>query len=135
MNENCIFDPSTNRVIDIIPQGSDGARWFEVHGNEYGDNLIVLPFEEGAKRYEDSFKTEPKEISLDDWTYALEVLPPVAWKWIGQDESFKMCERTAGAMTAIYVRIGDRYFHFVDDIRTPPADCVARVRASKAFTD
>lgn len=132
-NYNCIFDPVKLRLIDVIPEGSDGKAWFEKHGNEYGDNLIVLSLDEGAKRQEESFKSPPQEISEEKWMEMLCVLPPVSWKHDSTGESFKLSERTSGTITAIFVRIGQRFFTFSDSIYTPHAECVARVFISDAF--
>ena len=58
----------------------------------------------------------------------LGVLPPVGWNYSDPSfESFKLCERTAGSMTAIFVRIHNRYFEFSDTITLPHRTCVARV--------
>lgn len=128
MSYNAIFCEQTNRVIDAFPATCDSAERLSKYRGEYGENLIVLCLDEAAQRYEDSFKSEPVEITEKDWTYALECLPPVGWKHGDGGESFKMMERTAGNVTAIYVRIGERHFQFNDNIRTPHPDCVKRVR-------
>lgn len=132
MDYNCIYDPSNDRIIDVIPAGSDGAAWFATHGNKYGDGLIVLPRDEAQRRYEDSFKSDPVEITEDKWHEMLGCLPPVGWKRDASGESFKMSERTAGAVTGIYVRVGTRFFMFYDDIRMPHPECLAKVVLSKA---
>ena len=132
MNCNAIFCPATNRIIDMIPAGSDGATWFATHGTKYGTGLVVLDFDEAHKRYENSFKSEPVEITEDKWHEMLGCLPPVGWKHDASGESFKMSERMAGAITGIYVRIGERFFQFYDDIRTPHPECLARCVLSKA---
>lgn len=132
MTYNCIYSPAKNQIIDVIPEDSNGQAWFATHGDTYGSDLIVLPAREAQRRFEDGFKTEPKEITGEQWLDMLECLPPVARKRDGSGESFKMSERTAGAITGIYVRIGERYFQFYDDIRLPHPECVARCVLSKA---
>lgn len=131
-HRNAIFCRDTNRIIDTVPAGSDGTAWFAKHGTTYGRNLVVIPFDEAHKRYEESFKTEPVEITEAKWHEMLCVLPPVAWKRDPSGESFKMSERMAGSITGIYVRLGDRYFQFYDDIRLSHPECVARCVLSRA---
>lgn len=132
MQYNTIFCPATNRIIDVIPAGSDGSAWFATHGDKYGTGLVVLDIDEAQKRYEDSFRSDPVEITEEKWHDMLGCLPPVAWKRDTSGESFKMSERMAGSITGIYVRLGNRYFQFYDSIRLPHAECLARVALSKA---
>lgn len=127
-----MFCPATNRIIDVIPTTSDGTAWFAKHGTTYGSDLVVLDLDEAHRRYENSFKSDPVEITEEQWHDMLGCLPPVAWKRDGSGESFKMSERTAGSITGIYVRIGERYFQFDDDIRLSHPECLARVVLSKA---
>ncbi len=77
---------------------------------------------------DDDFKSEPTEIDEGTWMYALGVLPPAGWKHADGGEVFKCSERLTGLITAIYVRIGERYFTFNDNITLPAAECVKRVR-------
>ena len=74
------------------------------------------------------FRTNPVEITEDRWMEMLEVLPPVSWKRGANAETFKLSERTYGAITAIFCRIGDRYFELSDDIHRPHDAIVAQVR-------
>jgi len=69
------------------------------------------------------------EVSEEDFTYALEVLPPSDWKsWLGV-ESFKMIERTCGSITQIFARCGDRYFTLADRYSLPASEIADRVGA------
>lgn len=88
-----------------------------------------MPAEEAQARYEDRFKTPVEEITANDFDYALNVLPPRAWTNTGGAETFKISERLAGSVTAIYVAMGTRYFRFHDDIRPPHDACCKRVQA------
>jgi hypothetical protein len=80
-----------------------------------GVKLGVL--DDVAAQSEDMFRKATVEISEDRWFEMLEVLPPVAWTNLANSESFKLSERTYGCITAIFCRIGDRYFEMSDDIR------------------
>jgi hypothetical protein len=126
--KKCIFCSDTNRIIDFLPDAGDATAAIAKCTPEYGTALIVLPFEEAHQRFENSFKSEPVEISIERWDEMLGVLPPVGWKNDGVHESFKISERTAGSITAIFVRINDRYFELSDTITLPHRECVERVR-------
>jgi uncharacterized protein DUF1419 len=125
--KNCVFCTATNRIIDFVPDAGDATAALAKFALEYGTALIILPFEEAHQRFENSFKSDPSEITDERWDYMLGVLPPVGWKNDGKHESFKISERTAGSITAIFVRIDDRYFELSDTITLPHHECVDRV--------
>ena len=129
-----IFCTRTHRVIDVCGADDQEAHR-QGHLAEYGPDLVILPFSEAWQRHEDANKTEPEEISEAAWHEALNVLPPVCWRNDGNGESFKLGEPLTGAITAIYVRVGDRHFTFNDDVRTPHNECLRRVARSKAWRD
>lgn len=129
-----IYCTRTNRIIDTCLTGQDGpdaklARYMP----EYGPDLVVIPFADAWQRHENAAKSEPSEITQEQWDYALNVLPPVSWRNDGSAESFKISERLTGAITAIYVRLNERHFTFNDDIRTPHEECCRRVFHSQAY--
>ena len=124
-----IYSSTTNTIVDLL-QGTThqtARSRLEALKPEYGADLILLTPDEAMNRYEAAFKSGPEEITEQRFWDMLEVLPPVTWHTTSDGESFKMCERTAGAITGIYVRIGKRYFTFSDDIRTPHRECCRRV--------
>ena len=124
---NCIFCTTTKRLIDFVPDGNDGADLIAKFTPEYGATLVVMSTDDAWQLFENNFKRPPVEISEHRWDEMLGVLPPVAWKTDPTGESFKISERTAGSITAIFVRIGDRYFEFSDSIGLPHRVCVNRV--------
>jgi uncharacterized protein DUF1419 len=126
--KNCVFCIATNRIIDFLPDAGDATAAIAKFAPKYGTALVILPFEEAHQRFENSFRSEPVEITEERWDEMLGVLPPVGWKNDGAHESFKISERTAGSITAIFVRIGDRYFELSDTITLPHRECVERVR-------
>ena len=126
----CVFCMNTNRIIDFVPDDNDGTAMIAKFTPEYGMNLVVLDVTDAYVRYENACKSAPVEITEDRWHDMLGVLPPFAWKHDATGESFKLSERTAGSITAIFVRIGDRYFELSDTITLPHRECVARVRAT-----
>jgi Protein of unknown function (DUF1419) len=129
-----IYCTRTHRVIDTCLPGQEAPEGkLARHAAHYGPDLVILPFDEAWKRHEAAFKTEPTEVMKAHWHEMLNILPPVAWRRDGFGESFKMSERTTGAITAIYVLINGRHFTFSDDIRTPHAECCRRVFQSPAY--
>lgn len=77
---------------------------------------------------ENCLRTEPTPCTEDEWTEALESLPPLGWIRRGAGESFKMLERISGRMTRIYVRYDSRYWSFVDTDDLPHFDIMTRVK-------
>ena len=125
--KNCLFCTTTNRVIDFIPDDSDGSAAIAKFAIEYGSALAILPLDDAWQRYENQFKSEPVEITEERWHEMLGVLPPMAWTSDSTGESFKISERTAGSITAIFVRIRDRYFELSDTCTLPHRECISRV--------
>jgi hypothetical protein len=83
-----------------------------------------------AREAEESFKSAPVEITEERYWEMLEVLPPVSWvHGSSETESFKISERLYGDITAIFCRIGNRYFELSDSIRLPHAEIVKRCSA------
>lgn len=127
-----VFCTTTNSLIDFLHRNETEAEAFKRLAS-YGTALTILTADDAMQRYENQFKTEPREITQEKFTEMLCILPPVSWHHDSHGESFKMSERQAGFVTAIYVRIDQRFFEFHDDIRTPHADCCKRVTQSPAF--
>jgi len=127
-----IFCLRTHRLIDVMRRGETAATALGRLA-EYGPDLVVLPLEDAQSRYESRFKSEPVAITEAAWHDALNVLPPYGWRNTAAGESFKSIERTAGSVTAIYVRICNRHYSFSDDIHTPHDACLRRVAQSRAY--
>ncbi len=72
----------------------------------------VADFKTWLAAKEKALCTEPEEISRDKWWEMLEVLPPQRWQRGHDCESFELMEHTSGRVTAIYVRIGEKYYEF-----------------------
>lgn len=121
-----IYCNRTNRIVESVPRGIPSATVIELLQERYGDQLIALPFEDAWLRFENFLRSPPTETTAQRFDETLNVLPPVAWKTDSDGESFKISERLAGTITAIFVRIGTRYVTFHDDIRTPHSECCRR---------
>lgn len=95
--------------------------------------MMIIDFDQAYKWIEDYNKSEPEEISEDDFEYMLEVLPPVGWIRRVDCESFKMSERYQDDVTAIYARIGQRFFTFKDVIYMKHDHIIEKILNSAAY--
>jgi hypothetical protein len=121
-----IFCTRTNSYIDNLLPGQDAYHRLAQLIPKYGHDLVMLTPEEALIRFEAQFLSGPEEITEERFQEMLNILPPVGWKNDSDGESFKICERTAGRLTAIFIRIGERYATLTDDIRTPHQECCRR---------
>ncbi len=123
-----VFCTATQSIIDIVRDGAGETDQQAIDRlrAEYGTALTALPASEAQQRYEARFKSPVREVSAEDFNDALNVLPPQDWVHARGGQSFKISERIAGSVTAIYVSLQGRYFHFDDHIRTPHEECLKR---------
>lgn len=87
-----------------------------------------------VQAYEAGLVTEPKEITLERWSDALECLPPCRWHTVEGVQLFHMSERITGGLVDWFATTGSRddlrCWHFVDQHRRPSAELAAKVRAA-----
>lgn len=123
-----VFCTTTQSIIDVVRNGAGETDQQAIDRlrAEYGTALTALPAREAQQRYEARFKTPVREISAETFDDALNVLPPEDWVHARGGQSFKISERIAGSVTAIYVNLQGRYFQFDDHIRTPHEECLKR---------
>lgn len=121
-----IFCTRTAQAIDVLAPGQNGTERMAVLAATYGPHLVLLTPEEALIRYEAAFISGVEGISEERFHEMLNILPPAGWKTDSDGESFKMCEHTAGRITAIFVRIGERYATFSDRMSTPHRECCRR---------
>src|SRR5215831_8661644 len=108
----CFYEPGRHSIIDTAELHEDGV-WRSAINNEdleqirtrypkaeFGDFDLIY------RQTEESYKTEPVEISEAEYIRALEVLPPLGWNSAKGVESFKMSERLYGIITSIYALVG-----------------------------
>lgn len=131
--DTVVFCTRTNRIIEFVERFGEASTALSSLSPEYGPDLIVLPLADAYKRYENGFKASPVEVSAERYWDMLEILPPDGFVGTGHEESFKLSERTAGNITAIFARVGDRYFELADSVFMKHADIIAAVRNSEAF--
>lgn len=128
------YVPGKPGIIDAVNpdtgRGLYGGRTLEEIQRE-NPGAVVADVGVAIAANEALFREPPVEMSEAAWREALDVLPPVGWTSSGDTETFKLAERTSGNVTAIYCRIGARYFCLSDDYRTPHSDIVAACRAAE----
>lgn len=125
-----IYCQRTHSIINFI---TDGATVVPAdYASQYGGDLVIISFEEAARRREEAFRQPVSETTRGHFWYSLECLPPVGWHTASGVESFKISERYSGNLTAIFARLGNRYFTLRDDIRLPAEEIAARVAAFAA---
>lgn len=124
--QTVIFCTKTAHAIDILTPGQNGPERIKALSATYGTDLILLSPQDALERSEAPFITGVEEISEDRFHEMLNILPPMGWKTDSDGESFKMCEFTAGRVTAIFIRIGARYATFSDRASTPHQECCRR---------
>lgn len=128
--KDCFFDPVRMVTIDVINpttgRGVYGKSDLAEARARYGDQVVVADIEECHDVISDHHRSDPVEISKEDWWEMFEVLPPVDYVNWGKSQSFKMMERQYGSITGVYCRLGSQYFRFYDDIRTTHSDIVEK---------
>jgi len=134
----CFYVPGKKYCIDTA-ELRDGVWRSSIHNEDLAQIRLRHPeaqlgdFEVIHAQAEESSKTLPVEITEKEFLYALSVLPPVGWRTARGVESFKISERLYGNVTAIYARIGNRYFTFSDLITLTAEEIANRINDSAAF--
>ena len=135
--EMVFYVPGQPWVIDFAKVRGDGVTVSQLQGHTLEEvqarspGAIITSYDEAAAQIEAGCKTEPRQIDAEDFDYALNVLPPAQWVAGDHAESFKMCERTNGRVTAIYARVGATYWKFEDVYTMPHAEIIAKVRKAQ----
>ena len=131
-----IYCTATHNIIDFVRAGAGETDDMAIRRlkGQYGTALSAMPAQEAQNLYEARFKTPVEEITAEAFDDALNVLPPVGWTRSRGAQSFRISERIAGRVTAIYVEMAGRHFRFHDDIRTLHEEACERVLAFIAAT-
>jgi len=134
----CFYVPGSDTIIDTA-ELRDGVWRSTIQNEDINQirmrypNAELADFEKVYAKVEASYRTKPIEITRAEFIYALEVLPPVGWHTVKGVESFKISERYYGQMTAIYARVGKRYFTFRDAITLTAEKIADMIANSNAF--
>lgn len=129
------FSPSAQycSAIDVVQDGvgAYSGKTLEEFKAEYPDIQIV---DDSVSVQHDRQRriTAPKEISEDDYTYLLEVLPPCRWSNRGGASVFHISDRITYDIVTWCVRIGERYFSLDDSDKLNGSQVIDMV-ATKFF--
>jgi hypothetical protein len=131
MNARRVFyQPRHPGIIDTVRTTPDGVTVSETFGETLDQIRKRYPgaelgeLDKVLNDSEEAFRHAPQEITQERFIQMLEVLPPVGWKNAGRTESFKLCERTFGHITAIFARIGEKYYELADRITLSHDDII-----------
>lgn len=86
--------------------------------------LDLMPDDSFLTLEEAHYRTDPVEITEEQYMNALNILPPVGFAKVDGVESFKFLEATCGRITTIFAQVGKRFFKF-DDVYNMPASKIA----------
>lgn len=134
--KDCYYVPGELHIYDLIHPTTGLTLHFKkdeaaVKADKPG--VVRMPFDDAmaqiSEKQRAAYVKPVSEIRQEDFTYALEVLPPVGWRSARGVESFKMSERTCGNITGIFARCGDRFFAMSDSITLPAEEIADRVGA------
>lgn len=128
MHESCYLSKEKQVVIDVVVNGrsSINHQSLEEIRMRYPD-AVEMSLDAATQWLENQSITAPSEIDEDGFLSMFEVLPPSGWTLKGNEESFKLCEHYRGRVTTVCVRIGGRYFSFLDIASLPHEKCVEKV--------
>ena len=134
--ERVFYSNTTHSTIDAVGADDKG-----LYSKETLDELRtrypdaeVISLDEAVERTDSRFRHAPERITRERFHEMLEVLPPEDWQRRGSIETFKLCERTCGNITAIFCRIGDSYWELQDDYTLSQEKVVSLVRAADQST-
>jgi len=114
-----IYSKTAHVTVDLLHPKTNltlhGAKTFEEIQQEYPD-AEVMTFDDIIETNENLYKTEPQEITKEQYWEMLECLPPVDWTRGDTFEYFKLSERISGSITGIYIKYRNKYYTFSDSI-------------------
>lgn len=135
MNEKkplCVYCQPQHRLLDELQPGETAEAAMARFSDEF-EGLMVIDIVEAFRRQEDAAKTEPEEITAEEYKEKLDILPPVALTWSPGSGSFKICEPYIGGVHSIYARLGDRHFTFRDMVTMKHDEICTKVFHSAAY--
>lgn len=132
--ETCFYVPGSTTIVDVVIDGKTA-----IYKEDLSQVRSLYPeavemdlneaFDQIEKAQALAYITEPIEITEDRYIEMLEVLPPMKW----EQDTFMLCEFTAGCYTSIFCKIGGRFFEFTDSAFLKPNQIIEKVLNSKAF--
>lgn len=119
------YSATNGRMIDQVrPEDGSGLYSklsFEALKAQTPD-IERVPFEEGWQRYCAGAIKAPWEITEEEYTEMLHLMPPLNWK----AGTFMCCELLRGDIAHIFCRIDDRYFRMQDSRFLTPIEIKER---------
>lgn len=114
--QRVFFSATARCAIDLVGAlgvGLYGKRSIDQIRLQYPD-VEAISLDEAVERKEAmTCSRTPIPISAEQFDAALGELPPVGWYRTERAESFKSPEHFSGRVTAIYARIGERFYTFL----------------------
>ena len=132
----CFYQPGESGIVDVArPDGKSVCFAEDLNAiNKRYPGAVLMLFDEAIKQADAAKRarlcTGAHEITEEKWIYALEVLPPMDWVRHQGSESFKMSELTSGNLTAIYCRVGDKYYTLTEDVKMPHNKIIGMCQAA-----
>jgi hypothetical protein len=104
----------------------------EIRARENDPSIQLMSWddyqEQCVKPHEDGYLArEPKEITDEDFSEMLCILPPMKWVRYSSEESFQISELTSGRITEAFVRVDNRHFRFYCIAGTSHGDLIRRI--------
>ena len=133
--KQCITDTSyftttyLNGNVSMVSNSSLGLSkdmTFEQYNRKYNEDLLIISPDEYEQRLIKSAveqKKEFKEIDIETFNDAFDILPPQSWGSISGVEFFYVSERIDMNLVYWYGSFSGRYFRFVDEASTK-TDCI-----------
>jgi hypothetical protein len=132
MSTFVFYSPAQACVIDTAkgspPRAHHSGQTLEEMRERYPDAQYI-DIDQAADMIDDAHRRPVSETTAEHFEEMLNVLPPRQWVRGNAAESFKISERTSGSITAIYARIGERYFEMQDNMSTPHDEIMRRCYA------
>lgn len=127
----------THQVIDYAESNAAGqwvgrysGQTLEVMATRY-PGVVLGELDTVIAEREAALVTQPVEVTEEQFTYGLSVLPPVDFISRGGNVTFKMLERLDGRITGVYACIEGRYYSFHDVCTISHDEIVAKVMAAR----
>jgi hypothetical protein len=130
MYEQCYYSPSHKSIISFThPENSELSMYGSTIKQLFIDypDMILMPTDEASKLIQEASKTEVTETTSDQFEEMLNCLPPENWHRFEGWEFFQMCEYWTMNITAYYVRIGDKFYTFMDEAFMKPDQVWKRI--------
>lgn len=122
-----LIDAAYRDVNEVLRGQLSGCTRQELSRSYPGCNIVLMSMQEFNRQHDEALRTEPEEITAEDWQRAFEVMPLMKWQLLRGVESFRMTEFYSGSITTIYAKCDGRHWKFMDDAYMPTEQVVTKV--------